>query len=293
MITEEIEVYQGMFNLDKKLVNSCCRERREILAIDPSTLSSMLLNPIEFMEMIEMDNYVVSWKPDFNAKGTKLIQHLNPQWYSELKDEFDKDYMKKVSVYIQNARKKTTVYPSSDNVFRALRLTSPYRLNVLILGQDPYHDGSADGLAFSATSKGVYVPPSLKKIMENIEFTVDGELPNALNRGNDLRPWAAQGVLLLNTSLTVEKGKPNSHKGVWDDFVKQVINKATSMNQMVIMLWGTHAKSFKKYIVPNKHLILEAYHPAYSVRRNEAWKHNHFLEANKFLMKKKNIEIKW
>lgn len=162
-----------------------------------------------------------------------------------------------------------TIYPGSENIFRALELTPPERLCLVVCGQDPYHSkGQANGLAFSV-NPGVKLPPSLRNIFNELVEDIGCPYPDS----GDLTAWAEQGVLLLNTSLTVEEGMPNSHSGWgWHDFTKAVFQAALELPQPVVfLLWGKNAQEFvvdldiDKY--PNKKVLLSSHPSPFSARR--------------------------
>ena len=183
------------------------------------------------------------------------------------------------------------VYPSRELVFRAFKLTPPQSVKVVILGQDPYHSpGLADGLAFSS-SKIDYIPLSLRNIFKELKDDLGIE-----NRHADLSYWAHQGVFLLNTVLTVEKGRPGSHENKgWEPLINTTLKAlAASPRPIVWMLWGKQAKSYRKLIEGNpEHLILEAAHPSPFSAYNGFMGCKHFSEANKFLSDKGLRQIDW
>lgn len=285
---------QGIVDIPEPIVKDAAKSGSELQVIDMDNKESVVVTPIELWEMIERGEYKFAFEgPIYSPTDSKLIWLMGHSWFKLLKDEFQKDYMKKLSSFVKQERNKYTVYPKPDHVFRALRLTNPYKIKVLIVGQDPYPDGSADGLAFSATGRGSYVPPSLRVIKDNLEQT-EGYSNSTLHLGNDLSKWAKQGVLLLNTCLTVRHGEPGSHRNQgWETFVKRVIETVNAHNNhVVVMLWGKQAQQFMDSTNPG-HLILTAPHPAYIARQNQIWEHTHFIEANQFLIKKTNFEINW
>lgn len=183
------------------------------------------------------------------------------------------------------------VYPPKEQIYRALELCPIERAKVVILGQDPYHGpGQANGLAFSV-NKGIPIPPSLVNIFE--ELCLDLDIPMPTN--GDLTPWAEQGVLLLNTILTVDRGKPSSHSDLgWEGFTDSIIKKINELDRpIVFMLWGNKAKQ-KKYLINNpKHLILEAAHPSPLSAYRGFYNCGHFSLCNKYLEAKCICPIKW
>ncbi len=182
---------------------------------------------------------------------------------------------------LKHAYETSSVYPPKDELFRALKLTPFDTVKIVILGQDPYHQqDQANGLAFSV-NKGVRIPPSLRNIYQELSRDLNIETPNH----GDLSAWATQGVLLLNTTLSVEDSSPTSHQDIgWGWFTDSVIE---SLNQhespIVFLLWGAHARSKKRLINTNKHLVLESSHPSPLSARHSFFGCQHFSKANQFL----------
>lgn len=184
-----------------------------------------------------------------------------------------------------------TVYPSNDNIFRALELTPIEDVKVVILGQDPYHGaGQAHGLSFSV-QKGVKIPPSLRNIYKELHDDIGMDIPTH----GFLEGWAKQGVLLLNTCLTVEAGQAASHQGKgWEEFTDQVIEQVNALDTPVVfMLWGSHAQKKSSMIDDNKHLVLTAPHPSPLSAHRGFLGCGHFSKANDFLMKSGRGIIEW
>jgi uracil-DNA glycosylase len=183
------------------------------------------------------------------------------------------------------------VYPSNDNVFRALDLTPIETVKIVILGQDPYHgEGQAHGLSFSV-QKGVKIPPSLRNIYKELNADIGMNIPDH----GFLEGWAKQGVLLLNTTLTVEAGQAASHQGQgWEDFTDQIIQQVNDQDRpIVFMLWGAHAQKKADMINGQKHLILKTTHPSpLSVHRGFLGC-KHFSRANAFLEAHDQDAIDW
>lgn len=184
---------------------------------------------------------------------------INKQWDIILKDEFHKDYFKKLGIFVKKEYKVKQIFPPYENIFDALRFTDYEEVKVVILGQDPYHGlGEAHGLSFSVHND-VKKPPSLLNILK--------ELKNDLNitrNESDLTDWAKQGVLLLNSIMTVEKDKPLSHKNQgWEIFTDTIIKKLNERKDPVIfVLWGSYARSKKEFITNKWHYIIESVHPS-------------------------------
>ena len=220
-----------------------------------------------------------------------MEEMLNNDWKDVLKEEFEKDYFKRVMNNLDVAYAKTRVYPAKNKIFEALKQTSFADCKVVIIGQDPYHgEGQAHGLCFSV-SPGVQTPPSLVNIFKEIVNDVGGYVPD----NGCLIPWAKQGVLLLNTTLTVREGQANSHKDCgWQWFTDEVIKLLANRNEPVVfILWGANARSKKKFIDANKHFIIESAHPSPLSCYNGFWGSKPFSKTNEFLKSKNITEINW
>ena len=208
-----------------------------------------------------------------------LEEEKQKEYYKELIDFIDKEYESKI------------IFPPREKIFEAFRLTPFEKAKVVIIGQDPYHgEGEAHGLAFSVNN-GIKIPPSLKNIYKEINSEYGYEIPNT----GYLIKWAKQGVLMLNTVLTVEKDKPASHKAKgWEVFTDRVIEELNDSEQpLVFVLWGNYAKSKAQLINNPKHLILESAHPSPFSARNGFFGNNHFKLANDFLEKNGIEQIDW
>ena len=186
-------------------------------------------------------------------------------WDIILGEEIEKVYFKQILKNVNELYQTKTIFPLKKDVFNAFRLS--YKdIKVVILGQDPYHgEGEAHGYAFSCLKTPI--PPSLKNIYK--ELYDDLHIQKDITNG-DLTPWVKQGVMLLNTCLTVEKDKPNSHKNLgWHTFTDEVIKKLNEREDpIVFILWGNNAREKKKYITNNKHLVIESAHPSPFSARN-------------------------
>ena len=181
-------------------------------------------------------------------------------WNEILAEEMQKDYYQELQAFVQKRRAEVRVFPEEKNVFNALELTPFESVKVVILGQDPYHGfGQAHGLSFSV-QKGIPLPPSLRNIYKELQEDLGGELPTE----GDLSHWAKQGVLLLNTVLTVEEGNANSHKGMgWERLTNRLIESLNELNHPVIfILWGKPAQDKEKLITNPSHVILKSPHPS-------------------------------
>ena len=202
------------------------------------------------------------------SKNAEKLKVMLGDWYDFLYDYFKDD---RVITAVNIERKTKTVYPENNDILRAFSLTQYNDVKVVIIGLDPYFNGQADGLAFSC-SKG-QTPVSLNVIFDEIDRSLN-TFPPVSNP--DLTRWAKQGVLLINTALTVEHGKPKSHLKLWEGFMEKVIEALNKKEDIAWMLWGNEAKSFKNLINPS-HLILESCHPAAQARGSATFRGNdHF-----------------
>ena len=221
--------------------------------------------------------------------GNKMIQLIGNKWDEVLAEEYQKEYFKKIILYINKAYKERPIFPPKNYKLRALSLTDYDNVKVVILGQDPYHGvGEANGLAFSVNN-GVKLPPSLKNIYKELKDDLNIEISNK----GDLTCWAKEGVLLLNSVLTVEKDKPASHKNLgWQNFTDAIIKKVNDKEEPVVfILWGNFARSKKSLITNPKHLILESTHPSPFSSNNGFFGSRPFSKTNNFLRKNNIKEI--
>ncbi len=217
--------------------------------------------------------------------------HIGNDWDNILKGEFESPYYLKLREFLKKEYFSTTVYPPMDDIFNALKYTSYSDTRVVILGQDPYHGrGQAHGLCFSV-KEGTPPPPSLKNIFKELH----NELGITEPRTGELVGWARQGVLLLNTTLTVREATPQSHKGQgWEiltDRIIELLNKKET--PVVFMLWGSNARAKKALISNPKHLILECAHPSPLSAYNGFFGCGHFIKANEFLAASGANTIDW
>ena len=216
---------------------------------------------------------------------------IGNDWDIVLENEFKKDYFYKLLKTVQLEYSKKNIYPSKKQVFRAFRYTSYKDLKVVILGQDPYHgEGEAEGLSFSVP-KGIKRPPSLNNIFKELH----DDLGLNISDSSSLVPWAKQGVLLLNTVLTVEKDKAGSHKDLgWQVFTDEVIKKINEKEEPVVFIfWGNYARSKKKFITNPKHLVIESAHPSPLSAYNGFFGSKPFSKTNDFLIKNNLRPINW
>lgn len=185
---------------------------------------------------------------------------VHNKWGALLEEETDKGYFQELMFFLREAYQHTTVYPTKENVFNALRWTDYDEVKVVILGQDPYHGpNQAHGLSFSV-QEGVPLPPSLRNIFKERKADIGKEIPSS----GSLERWAKQGVLLLNTVLTVEAGQAHSHKGKgWELFTDAIIRLLNKREKpIVFVLWGRPAQTKKVLITNPNHVVLEAAHPS-------------------------------
>lgn len=206
-----------------------------------------------------------------------------------INEEKDKDYFIKLMNFIDEEYKTKAIYPVRDDIFNSLKLTDYENVKVVILGQDPYHgDGEAHGLSFSV-KENIKVPPSLKNIYKELNSDLGTYIPN----NGYLEKWARQGVLLLNSVLTVEKDKPGSHRNKgWEIFTDTVITKLNERNKpIVFVLWGNYAKDKEKYITNPNHLVLTSPHPSPFSARTGFFGCKHFSKINEFLKQNGENEI--
>ena len=218
---------------------------------------------------------------------------LHPSWLPALQNEFQKPYMLGLNQFLEQEYKQgTIVYPKPSDIFNAFKLTPFNEVKVIILGQDPYHGANqAHGLSFSV-QKGVAIPPSLKNIYKELQADIPGfKIP----AHGDLSSWAKQGVLLLNTTLTVRAGEPGSHQKMgWEQFTDQAIRALSEQREgLVFMLWGRHAQAKASLIDPTKHVVLTAAHPSPFSAYNGFFGCKHFSKANAYLLNKAEKLINW
>ena len=212
-------------------------------------------------------------------------------WNEILAEEMQKDYYQELQAFVQKRRAEVRVFPEEKNVFNALELTPFESVKVVILGQDPYHGfGQAHGLSFSV-QKGIPLPPSLKNIYKELQEDIGGELPTE----GDLSHWAKQGVLLLNTVLTVEEGNANSHKGKgWERLTNRLIESLNELKHPVIfILWGKPAQDKEKLITNLNHVILKAPHPSPLSAYRGFFGSKPFSRVNDILIQQGQTPIRW
>ena len=217
--------------------------------------------------------------------------NLGNDWDEILKSEFNKEYYISLREFLKEEYNSIVIYPSMYNIFEALKHTSYKDTKVLILGQDPYHgENQAHGLAFSV-QPGVKTPPSLLNIYKELQDDLGCFIPN----NGYLIPWADQGVLLLNTALTVRAHEANSHKNKgWEIFTDEIIKKLNERPDPVIfVLWGSNARKKKEFIDTSRHFVLEAPHPSPLSARRGFFGCKHFSKINEILISQGKEPINW
>ncbi len=219
------------------------------------------------------------------------MEFFKNSWDELLADEMSKPYFVDMLNKLDQEYGSKNIYPPRHKIFNALKTTPFGKIKVVILGQDPYHGkGQAHGLCFSV-NKGVEIPPSLKNIYKEMQDDLGIVQPNH----GYLQSWAAQGVLMLNTVLTVEEGKPNSHATYgWQKFTDKVIEIAnTQTSPIVFLLWGGNAKSKEKLITNPNHLVLKSVHPSPLSAYGGFFGCKHFSKCNQFLTEHNLEPINW
>ena len=215
---------------------------------------------------------------------------INKTWDPILETEFKSDYFRKLGIFVKNEYKHKVIFPKYENIFNALRYTDYKDIKVVIIGQDPYHgENEAHGLSFSVKN-GIKRPPSLNNIFKELYDDL-----GIVKHNNDLTCWAKEGVLLLNSIMTVEKDKPLSHKDKgWEIFTDNIIRAINKKDTPVVfVLWGSYARS-KKYLITNKkHYIIESAHPSPLSANRGFFKSKPFSKINKFLKDNNLGEIDW
>jgi len=217
---------------------------------------------------------------------------LHKSWERHIGEEFNKSYFAELARFVDSEYKNCIVYPPNKNVFRAFDLCPFDDVRVVILGQDPYHGvGQANGLCF-AVGENVALPPSLKNIFKEIESDIGAQVQNS---SGDLSRWASQGVLLLNSTLTVRADSAGSHqKKGWENFTDSVVRAlSVERKNIVFLLWGNYAKAKGAQIDRKKHLVLEAPHPSPFSAYTGFLGCKHFSLANKYLRMHNKNQIEW
>ena len=220
-----------------------------------------------------------------------MLEHLNAEWKTFLKSEIESEYFQELQKVVHLEYNEHLIYPAQEDVFKAFNYCTIDKLKVVLIGQDPYHGkGQANGLCFSVNANQKS-PPSLKNIFKELKTDLIIEPENG-----DLSHWAKQGVLMLNTVLTVKEGQANSHAGLgWEKFTKAVIKTiAEEKKGIVFLLWGGYAQKFEKLIDAEKHCILKSGHPSpLSANRGFWFENRHFSQTNNYLKSKGDSVIDW
>lgn len=212
-------------------------------------------------------------------------------WETLMKQEFERGVLGPIREKLEKAYETGTVYPAKENLFRALEMTPLDQVKVVILGQDPYHGpNQAQGFSFSVPASQK-IPPSLVNIYKEIEH----EYGQPVRRSGDLSDWAQQGVLLLNTILSVEQGKPLSHSGFgWQTFTDDILKTLNESEQpIVFLLWGAQARAAKSLLTNPNHLVLESPHPSPFSANKGFFGNGHFQKANAYLEENGLEPIAW
>ena len=226
-----------------------------------------------------------------NEKPSRRTPKIHDSWLKEIGSEFSKPYMQKLRAFLVDKKSNgVKIFPPSDQIFAALYETSLDDTKVVIIGQDPYHKiNQAHGLSFSVNPE-INIPPSLVNIYKELEDDLGCKAPTQ----GFLMSWAKQGVLLLNSILSVEEGKPGSHanKG-WEQFTDRLIEVLNNRNDLIFILWGNYAATKGNKIDRKKHLVLKASHPSPLSSHKGFFGCKHFSKTNNYLIKKGKTPINW
>lgn len=217
---------------------------------------------------------------------------IQNDWLDSLREEFNKSYYKELYAFIKEEYSQTVVYPPADDIFNAFHFTPLSKVKILLLGQDPYHnERQAHGMSFSVLPEQPDIPPSLQNIYKELHEDMNCYIPN----NGYLKKWADQGVLLLNTVLTVRAHQANSHQGKgWERFTDAVIQAVNAQDRPIVyFLWGRPAQMKKSMLTNPKHLILTAPHPSPLSAYRGFFGCKHFSQANEFLKANQSETIDW
>lgn len=219
-----------------------------------------------------------------------LPTQLPSSWQTQLATEFNKPYVQKLMMFLENELKTQTVYPPESLIFNAFDKCSFEDVKVVIIGQDPYHgEGQANGLCFSVND-GIKIPPSLKNIFKEIQTDLGIDIPKSGN----LERWAQQGVLLLNAILTVRASQAASHRNQgWEQFTDAVIHAISEQQEKIVfLLWGNYAQQKGKMVDDSKHYILKSAHPS-PLSAKQFFGTMHFSQTNQYLQEVGKAPIDW
>ena len=217
---------------------------------------------------------------------------ITNDWLPSMQEEFKKPYYKELYTFVKKEYSTHVIYPPADDIFNALHFTPLSKVKVLILGQDPYHnENQAHGLSFSVPVSQKEIPPSLQNIYKELQDDLGCKIPN----NGYLKKWADQGVLLLNTVLTVRAHQANSHQGKgWEQFTDAIIHAVNAQDRPIVyLLWGRPAQSKIPMLTNPKHLILKAPHPSPLSAYRGFFGCKHFSQANEFLVAHGETAIDW
>ena len=221
---------------------------------------------------------------------------LHASWQAVIGDEFNKPYMQALRAFLsQEKAAGKMIYPPSPLIFNAFNHTPFDAVRVVIIGQDPYHgDGQAHGLSFSVP-QGVALPPSLQNIFKEISADLNIKMGTKINQSGDLTPWADQGVLLLNATLTVEQAKAGSHQNKgWEQFTDAAIAALNAQREnLVFVLWGSYAQKKGAFIDEKKHLVLKSVHPSPLSAHRGFFGNHQFSSINQYLTQHGQPAIDW
>ncbi len=212
---------------------------------------------------------------------------INEHWDEVLKDIINTEEFKNTIIKVEEEYKAKEIFPPKDKIFNVFKLVNINDIKIVILGQDPYHtEGMANGIAFSVYNDFSKMPPSLRNIFKELESD-----KGIKNSNKDLTPWVKQGIFMLNTTLTVEKGKANTHKNIgWNPLIVETIKKISENNDKVaFMLWGNFAQGFERYIDTDKHILIKTVHPSPLSANKGFLGSKQFSEVEKLL----GIEFDW
>lgn len=225
-------------------------------------------------------------------KGGLCVSAIKNDWLDEIGSEFKKPYYKNLFEFVKKEYQTTLIFPPADDIFNALHLTPLSKVKVVIIGQDPYHnEHQAHGLCFSVLPEQKDIPPSLQNIYKELKDDMGCFIPN----NGYLVKWAEQGVLLLNTVLTVRAHRANSHQGKgWEQFTDAIIRAVNNQDRPIVyMLWGRPAQSKMNMLNNPKHLILQAPHPSPLSAFRGFFGCKHFSTANQFLLEQGVEPVDW